>query len=71
MEQIVELLKSIPSSAWVAFFTALLTSTLTLIGVRYTNKSNNGKQKKEDKSDHYESLDAFNKETENLQMRDH
>lgn len=41
MEQIVELLKSIPSSAWVAFFTALLTSTLTLIGVRYTNKSNN------------------------------
>ncbi|WP_129591360.1 hypothetical protein [Salinicola tamaricis] len=41
MEQFFELLKSIPSSAWIAFFTALLTSTLTLIGVRLTNKSNN------------------------------
>ncbi len=41
MEEFVELLESIPSSAWIAFFTALLTSTLTLIGVSLTNKSNN------------------------------
>ena len=38
MEQIVELLKLIPSSAWVAFSTALLTSSLTIIGIRYNNK---------------------------------
>lgn len=41
MEYFFELLKSIPLAAWVAFFTALLTSTLTLIGVSLTNKSNN------------------------------
>tara|TARA_R110000796_G_C14523336_1_gene431108 strand:- start:31 stop:447 length:417 start_codon:yes stop_codon:yes gene_type:complete len=41
VEQFFELLRSIPSSAWIAFCTALLTSTLTLIGVGLTNKSNN------------------------------
>tara|TARA_R110000764_G_scaffold14092_1_gene40434 strand:- start:694 stop:1263 length:570 start_codon:yes stop_codon:yes gene_type:complete len=41
VEQFVDLLRSTPSSALIAFFTALLTSALTLIGVWLTNKSNN------------------------------
>jgi len=41
MQEILSLITKIPSAAWVALFTALLTSSLTLMGIRYTNKSHN------------------------------
>ncbi len=40
MQEILELIKIIPPNAWVAFFTALFTSFLTLMGVKLTNASN-------------------------------
>lgn len=41
MEALFEFLSHIPSSAWVALSTAILTSTLTLIGVNLTNRASN------------------------------
>lgn len=41
MQEFILLIYKIPSTAWIAFSTAILTSSLTLIGVRYTNKANN------------------------------
>jgi hypothetical protein len=38
---IISIINKIPSEAWVALFTAILTSILTLLGVQSTNKSNN------------------------------
>lgn len=45
MQEFVNLLLKIPSTAWVALFTALLTSSLTLIGIRTTNRANNERLK--------------------------
>lgn len=41
MQIIIELINNIPSGAWVAFVTAILTSGLTLTGVWLTNNNNN------------------------------
>ncbi|WP_417448456.1 hypothetical protein [Idiomarina abyssalis] len=40
-----EMLYKIPTSAWIAFSTALLTSLITLLGVSLTNKSSNERLK--------------------------
>ncbi len=45
MQEIIGLIKIIPSGAWVAFVTAILTSMLMLIGVWLTNNSNNQRLK--------------------------
>lgn len=41
MKELLEILKTIPSSAWSALATAILTSTITLAGVWLTNRNNN------------------------------
>jgi hypothetical protein len=41
MQEIIELLKAIPSQAWIALTTAVLTAGLTLIGIWFTNRANN------------------------------
>jgi len=45
VESVIEILGKIPATAWVALIVALLTSLLTLLGVRYTNKGNNERLK--------------------------
>ncbi|CAM4308483.1 hypothetical protein [Pseudoalteromonas maricaloris] len=45
MKELIILLEKVPSTAWVAIFTAILTSSLTLVGIRYTNKANNERLK--------------------------
>jgi len=45
VKEIIELIKIIPSGAWVAFATAILTSILTLIGVWLTNNASNQRLK--------------------------
>ena len=45
MQEIANILKSIPSEAWAAVLVALLTAGLTLIGVWITNKTNNQRLK--------------------------
>jgi hypothetical protein len=41
MQELISIINRLPSEAWVALVTAILTSILTLLGVRSTNKSNN------------------------------
>jgi hypothetical protein len=45
MKDYIDLLQRIPSQAWVVLITAILTSTLTLISVWLTNRSNNQRLK--------------------------
>ena len=45
MNTIIDLIKIILSEAWIALVTAVLTSTLTLIGVWLTNSANNRRLK--------------------------
>jgi len=45
MKELLELIQIIPSSAWAALVTAILTSTITLAGVWLTNRNNNQRLK--------------------------
>lgn len=45
MKDFIDLLQRIPSQAWVALITAILTSALTLLGVWLTNRSHNQRLK--------------------------
>ncbi len=45
MNEFLLLIQKIPAAAWAAFVTAIITSSITLFGVRYTNQSNNERLK--------------------------
>lgn len=40
MEQMLELIKSIPATAWTAIVTAIVTSGIAYLGISYTNREN-------------------------------